>query len=115
MTKRITFWAKRVHAALVTLTTVGTVLANAQDVIVEDVEIRGNRRIPRESILYYVQSKPNDRFDLPLLLRILQAIIKWDCLTRSAPALYRRRAARREDHRFQVKSIRSFATCSIVG
>ncbi|MBL8171525.1 MAG: outer membrane protein assembly factor BamA [Acidobacteria bacterium] len=76
MTKRITFWASAFIFALVTLTTVGTVLANAQDVIVEDVEIRGNRRIPRESILYYVQSKPNDRFDLPLAQRDLQAIIQ---------------------------------------
>jgi outer membrane protein insertion porin family len=39
------------------------------------VEIRGNRRIPRESVLYYVQSKPQDRFDLGLARRDLQSII----------------------------------------
>ncbi|MGH9840971.1 MAG: outer membrane protein assembly factor BamA, partial [Blastocatellia bacterium] len=44
--------------------------------LVEEVEIRGNRRIPRESILYYVQSKPNDRFDLGLAQRDLQAVIQ---------------------------------------
>src|SRR5262249_13362573 len=38
--------------------------------------IRGNRRIPRESILYYVQSKQQDRFDLNLAQRDLQAIIQ---------------------------------------
>lgn len=47
-----------------------------QETFVEDVEIRGNRRIPRESILYYVQSKPQDRFDLALAQRDLQAIIQ---------------------------------------
>ncbi|MGE0132794.1 MAG: outer membrane protein assembly factor BamA [Blastocatellales bacterium] len=47
-----------------------------QEAVVEDVEIRGNRRIPRESILYYVQSKPQDRFDLSLAQRDLQAIIQ---------------------------------------
>jgi outer membrane protein insertion porin family len=47
-----------------------------QEAVVEDVEIRGNRRIPKESILYYVQSKPQDRFDLGLVQRDLQAIIQ---------------------------------------
>ncbi|HEU0178437.1 MAG TPA: POTRA domain-containing protein, partial [Blastocatellia bacterium] len=48
----------------------------ASDAFVEDVEIRGNRRIPRESVLYYVQSKPQDRFDLNLAQRDLQSIIQ---------------------------------------
>ena len=40
------------------------------------MEIRGNRRIPKESILYYVQSKPQDRFDLALAQRDLQQILQ---------------------------------------
>jgi outer membrane protein insertion porin family len=46
------------------------------DVFVEDVEIQGNRRIPRESILYYVQTKPQERFDPALAQRDLQAILQ---------------------------------------
>ncbi|MBO0797471.1 MAG: hypothetical protein J2P31_01490, partial [Blastocatellia bacterium] len=46
------------------------------EAFVEDVEIQGNRRVPRESILYYVQSKPQDRFDLSLAQRDLQAILQ---------------------------------------
>src|SRR4030095_16736252 len=48
----------------------------ASEAFVEEVEIRGNRRIPRESVLYYVQSKPQDRFDLGLAQRDLQSIIQ---------------------------------------
>src|SRR5215470_6166869 len=48
----------------------------AGEAVVEEIEIRGNRRIPKESILYYVQSKPQDRFDLALAQRDLQAIIQ---------------------------------------
>src|SRR5262245_22376670 len=44
--------------------------------IIEDIEVRGNRRIPRESILYYVQSKPQDPLNLNLALRDLQAILQ---------------------------------------
>src|SRR5262245_48108347 len=48
----------------------------ASEAFVEEVEIRGNRRIPRESVLYYVQSKPQDRFDMNLAQRDLQSIIQ---------------------------------------
>ncbi len=47
----------------------------AQDVLIEDVEIRGNRRIPRESVLYYIQSKPGDRFNREQARRDLEAVI----------------------------------------
>jgi outer membrane protein insertion porin family len=50
--------------------------AQGQDVLVEDVEIRGNRRIPKESILYYVQSKPGDRYSQALAQRDLEAIVQ---------------------------------------
>jgi len=49
--------------------------APAQDVLVEEVEIRGNRRIPRETILYYVQTKPGDRYNRDLARRDLEAIL----------------------------------------
>ncbi|MGH9799177.1 MAG: POTRA domain-containing protein, partial [Blastocatellia bacterium] len=76
MTKRITFLASALILVLVTLVSVRPAYSQNQDVFVEDVEIRGNRRIPRESILYYVQSKPQDRFDLGLAQRDLQAVLQ---------------------------------------
>ncbi len=84
MIRRVTFLANAFILAIVSLVSTGSALAQvpqpvslaSQDVVVEDVEIRGNRRIPKESILYYVQSKQNDRFDLSLAQRDLQAIIQ---------------------------------------
>jgi outer membrane protein insertion porin family len=78
MTRRVSFLASAFILALVSLFSFRPALAQAagQEFLVEDVEIRGNRRIPRESILYYVQSKPQDRFDLNLAQRDLQAIIQ---------------------------------------
>ncbi len=49
--------------------------ATAQQVLIEDVEIRGNRRIPRETILFYIQSKPGDRYDQELVRRDFQALL----------------------------------------
>ncbi len=76
MTKRITLLASALILVFVTLVSVRPAFSQNQDVFVEDVEIRGNRRIPRESILYYVQSKQQDRFDLNLAQRDLQAILQ---------------------------------------
>ncbi len=83
MTRRVTILASAFIFAIVSLVSVRPALAQTpqpalagQEVAVEEVEIRGNRRIPRESILYYVQSKQNDRFDLGLAQRDLQAIIQ---------------------------------------
>lgn len=60
----------------------------AQDTLIEDIEIRGNRRIPKESILYYVQSKPNDRFDQSLVQSDLQSIIQMGMFDPLATKLY---------------------------
>jgi outer membrane protein insertion porin family len=87
MTRRISFWASATLIALALLisgtpavaqqtTQVSQPSQPGQETFIEDVEIRGNRRIPRESILYYVQSKPQDRFDLSLAQRDLQAILQ---------------------------------------
>ncbi|HZS09786.1 MAG TPA: outer membrane protein assembly factor BamA [Blastocatellia bacterium] len=47
----------------------------AQQVLIEDVQTRGNRRIPRESILYYVQSKQGDVYSEAQLRRDLEAVL----------------------------------------
>jgi outer membrane protein insertion porin family len=78
MCKRITYLASAIFLVLVLqlLTSTAAAQQAGQESFVEEVEIRGNRRIPRESILYYVQSKPNDRFDQNLAQRDLQAILQ---------------------------------------
>ncbi len=89
MTKRFKLWTSAFIATVLPafiLAVLSLVLARpalahqpmvgtGQDVLVEDVEVRGNRRIPKESILYYVQSKPGDRYNQALAQRDLEAII----------------------------------------
>lgn len=50
-------------------------LAMAQSALVEDIEVRGNRRIPRETILYSVQSKPGDLYSESLARRDFESVI----------------------------------------
>ncbi len=80
MIRGVSFLASAFILAIASLVSISPALAQTQQTapesVVEEVEIRGNRRIPRESILYYVQSKPQDRFDLDLARRDLQAIIQ---------------------------------------
>src|SRR5262245_59831421 len=79
MTRGLFFLASAFVIAIVLFISVSPALAQstqAPESFVEDVEIRGNRRIPRESVLYYVQSKPQDRFDLSLAQHDLQSIIQ---------------------------------------
>src|SRR5262245_50903097 len=79
MTRGVFFLASAIVIAIVSFISVSPALAQspqASEAFVEDVEIRGNRRIPRESVLYYVQSKPQDKFDLSLAQRDLQSIIQ---------------------------------------
>jgi len=79
MTRGIFFLASAIVIAIFSFGSVRPALAQrpqASESFVEEVEIRGNRRIPRESVLYYVQSKPQDRFDMGLAQRDLQSIIQ---------------------------------------
>src|SRR5215813_11674041 len=92
MTRGVFFLASAIFLATVSLVSVGAALAQNPQVgaeaVVDDVEIRGNRRIPKESILYYVQSKPQDRFDLSLAQRDLQAILQMGLFDPLATKLY---------------------------
>jgi outer membrane protein insertion porin family len=49
--------------------------ARAQDVLIEEIEIRGSRRVPKETVLYSIQSKPGDRYREEMVRRDLEAII----------------------------------------
>src|SRR5215813_9950647 len=77
MTRGVFYLANTILALALLISIVPALAQSPQagEAVVEDVEIRGNRRIPKESILYYVQSKPQDRFDLGLAQRDLQAIL----------------------------------------
>ncbi len=92
MTRRVILLASALILAILSLVSMPPAQAQApqagQDVSVEEVEIRGNRRIPKESILYYVQSKPQDRFDVGLAQRDLQAIIQMGLFDPLATKLY---------------------------
>lgn len=54
-----------------------TALVWAQDpqVLIEEIEIRGNRRIPRDTILYNIQSKPGDIYSEAAVRRDFQSVI----------------------------------------
>ena len=50
--------------------------ARAQDQpLIEEIEIRGNRRIPRDTILYNIQSKPGDIYSEAAVKRDFQSVI----------------------------------------
>jgi outer membrane protein insertion porin family len=79
MTTRTSFWISALTIALASLNLPHPALAQqapaAEDALVEDIEVRGNHRIPRETILYYVQSKPGDRYNPDLVKRDFDAIL----------------------------------------
>ncbi|MBK7601303.1 MAG: hypothetical protein IPJ07_23365 [Acidobacteria bacterium] len=117
MNKRLTFLASAFYTAVILLFLLLGAPASAQvaqpgqESFVEDVEIRGNRRIPRESILYYVQSKQQDRFDLSLAQRDLQSIIQMGLFDPLATKLFIEDGPRGgKIIIFQVRNIPSSAT-----
>src|SRR6266540_3178119 len=91
MTRGVFLLASAIIIAIVSFVSVRPALAQspqASEAFVEEVEIRGNRRIPRESVLYYVQSRPQDKFDLGLAQRDLQSIIQMNLFDPLATKLF---------------------------
>src|SRR5262245_25071367 len=43
--------------------------------LIEEIEIRGNRRIPRDTILYNIQSKPGDIYSEVAIKRDFEAVV----------------------------------------
>ena len=66
-----------VFAAIVVFIALFSALpAWAQDQqLIEEIEIRGNRRIPRDTILYNIQSKPGDIYSEAAIKRDFQSVI----------------------------------------
>ena len=50
------------------------VLQTAAGERIEDVEIRNNRRIPKDTIRYYIQTKPGDALDTNIIRRDMKAL-----------------------------------------
>ncbi len=50
--------------------------ARPDDVLVERVDVRGNRRIPEDTIRFYIQSRPGERYDEGRLELDLRALYK---------------------------------------
>lgn len=78
MPKRITLFFLSAVVALLLAPLVRPAYAQdnqAPEVNIEEIEIRGSRRIPKESILYYVQSKIGERYNETQARRDLEAIV----------------------------------------
>ena len=78
MIKRVPFCLSALIIVFTSLTFSSLALAQQpqeQTQTIEQIEISGNRRIPRETILYYVQSKVGDRYNPEQIGRDFQAIL----------------------------------------
>jgi outer membrane protein insertion porin family len=47
----------------------------SQDVLIEDVEFRGNRRIPKDTLQYSIQTKKDDRYNADQVRRDFESIL----------------------------------------
>jgi outer membrane protein insertion porin family len=73
---------------LFTFTTASQALAQGNEALIEEIEFRGNRRIPRETLLYAVQSKPGDIYREEAIRRDLAAIVNLDFINPMSVRLF---------------------------
>jgi outer membrane protein assembly factor BamA len=52
----------------------GPLLSQGRQTLIEDVQVRGNRRIPVETIKYYLQTKPGQALDRATIKRDVRAL-----------------------------------------
>ena len=85
-----------------------------QQRVVEEVDILGNRRLRKDDILYWIQTRPGDTFSLAQVSAIFRRFSRWDSLTRLAREFTRkkRRAAACASF-LKCESCPSFATFSL--
>ncbi len=55
---------------------------------VEDVQIIGNRRLRREDLLYYIQTRPGDPFNADQIQRDLQTLLQLGFFDKVATRVY---------------------------
>ncbi len=73
---------------LFTFTTASPALAQGREALIGEIEFRGNRRIPRETLLYAVQSKPGDIYREESIRRDLENIVNLDFINPLSVRLY---------------------------
>ena len=82
--------------------------------LVESVDITGNRRLRKDDILYYVQTRPGDPYNEQQIQRDLQAILALGFFDKTATRVLLKKARAVASTSFsKSKSCRSFATCSL--
>ncbi len=84
-----------------------------QQRLVEEVDIIGNRRLRKDDIIYYIQTRAGDPYNPAQVERDLQAILALGFFDKSAPASRSKtRRAVVSAWSLKSKSYRSFATFS---
>src|SRR5215471_1573900 len=81
-----------------------------QQRLVEDVDITGNRRLRKEDILYYIQTRPGDPYSPDQVARDLQTILSLGFFDKVGTRVTTEDAPRGGIKvLFEVKNCRSFA------
>ncbi len=75
MPKRITLLVSSLFALLFALPVLSQPPAPGQEVLVEDVEFRGNRRIPKDTLGYSIQTKKDDRYNPEQIRRDFESLL----------------------------------------
>jgi len=77
-----------------TIAAPGTVQAQQNQRVVENVNITGNRRLRQDDILYYVQTRPGDVFNEQQIQRDLQAVLALGFFDKTATRVLTEEGAR---------------------
>src|SRR5688500_9624902 len=80
----------------VTFATPGSVIAqqNQPQRLVESVDIIGNRRLRKDDILYYIQTRPGDRYDVDQVQRDYQTLLSLTFFDKTATRVFTENGAR---------------------
>ena len=82
--------------------------------LVESVDITGNRRLRKDDVLYYVQTRPGDPFNEAQVQRDLQAILALGFFDKTSTRVLTEEGARGGVNViFEVGNCRLFAICSL--
>ncbi len=75
MPKRITLLVSSLLVLLFSFPVLAQTPAPGQEVLVEDVEFRGNRRIPKDTLGYSIQTKKDDRYNPDQVRRDFESLL----------------------------------------
>src|SRR5437870_9290179 len=90
------------------------VTAQQNQRLVESVDITGNRRLRKDDILYYVQTRPGDPYNPTQVERDLQAVLNLGFFDKTATrVLTEDGAGGASMSYYRVRNCRSFVICSL--